>query len=64
MRTGNFLVVLYNQMNANTLPSSASAITAEAMSMDEISDKEQLDTGTTHSGVNDDQLLHSLAADQ
>jgi hypothetical protein len=48
----------------DTLPSSASAITAEPMSMDEISEKEQLDIGTTHSSVNDDQLQHSSAADQ
>ncbi|KAK3141841.1 hypothetical protein QOZ80_4BG0338950 [Eleusine coracana subsp. coracana] len=49
----------------NTLPSSASAIMAEAMSMDERSDeKEQLDSDTTRSSVDDDQLQHSSAADQ
>jgi hypothetical protein len=49
----------------DTLPSSASAIMAEAMSMDERNEeKEQLDIDTTHSSVDDDQLQHSSAADQ
>ena len=49
----------------NTIPSSASAIMAEAMSMDERSEeKEQLDTDTTRSSIDDDQLQQSSAADQ
>ncbi|XP_062226373.1 BEACH domain-containing protein C2 isoform X2 [Phragmites australis] len=49
----------------NTLPSSASVIMADAMSMDERNEeKEQLETETTHSSVDDDQLQHDSAADQ
>ncbi|RLM73593.1 BEACH domain-containing protein C2 [Panicum miliaceum] len=54
-----------NSSLTNTLPSSASVIMADAMSMDERNvENEQLETDTTHSSVDDDQLQHSLAADQ
>ncbi|TVU14942.1 hypothetical protein EJB05_38439 [Eragrostis curvula] len=49
----------------NTLPSSASAIMAEAISMDEkTEEKELLDADSTRSSVDDDQLQRSSAADQ
>lgn len=49
----------------NALPSSASAIMTEAMSMDkEVPKKEHVDTHTTHSSDDDDQLGHSSATAQ
>ncbi|KAL6903365.1 hypothetical protein ACP4OV_004178 [Aristida adscensionis] len=49
----------------NTLPSSASVIVADAMSMDERNEEnEQLETDTTQSSVDDEQLQRSSAADQ
>uniref|UniRef100_K3Y4M0 BEACH domain-containing protein C2 n=1 Tax=Setaria italica TaxID=4555 RepID=K3Y4M0_SETIT len=54
-----------NSSLANALPSSASVIMADAMSMDERNaENEQLETDTTHSSVDDDQLQHSSAADK
>jgi hypothetical protein len=54
-----------NSSLANTLPSSASVIVADAMSMDERNaENEQLETDTTHSSADDDQLQHSSAADK
>ena len=54
-----------NSSLTSTLPSSASAIMADAMSMDDRNvENEQLETDTTCSSVDDDQLQHSSAADQ
>ncbi|KAG2567907.1 hypothetical protein PVAP13_7NG120800 [Panicum virgatum] len=54
-----------NSSLTNSLPSSASVIMADAMSMDERNvENEQLETDTTHSSVDDNQLQHSSAADQ
>ena len=54
-----------NSSLTNSLPSSASVIMADAMSMDERNvENEQLETDTTHSSVDDHQLQHSSAADQ
>nr|CAB3485370.1 unnamed protein product [Digitaria exilis] len=54
-----------NSSLTNTLPPSASVIVADAMSMDERNlEIEQLETDTTHSSADDDQLQHSSAADQ
>nr|CAB3487887.1 unnamed protein product [Digitaria exilis] len=54
-----------NYSLTNTLPPSASVIVADAMSMDERNlEIEQLETDTTHSSADDDQLRHSSAADQ
>ncbi|CAL5069309.1 unnamed protein product [Urochloa decumbens] len=54
-----------NSSLTNTLPSSASVIMADAMSMDERNaENEQLETDTTHSSVDDDQIQHSSASDK
>ncbi|OQU82107.1 hypothetical protein SORBI_3006G173200 [Sorghum bicolor] len=54
-----------NSSLTSTLPSSASAIMADAMSMDDRNvENEQLETDTTRSSVDDDQLQHSSATDQ
>ncbi|ONM15167.1 BEACH domain-containing protein C2 [Zea mays] len=54
-----------NSSLTSTLPSSASVIMADAMSMNDRNvENEQLETDTTRSSVDDDQLQHSSAADQ
>ncbi|WVZ86675.1 hypothetical protein U9M48_033424 [Paspalum notatum var. saurae] len=54
-----------NSSLTNTLPSSASVIMADAMSLDERNvENEQLEIDTSRSSVDDDQLQHSSAADQ
>lgn len=54
-----------NSSLTNTLPSSASVIMADAMSMDERNvESEQLEIDTTRSSVDDDELQHSSSAEQ